>query len=62
MPDFLRCPYLSLQADLKTFTVHNCYGSSVVTALTAQNTTGVQAVHPCPPEFIEQQVRARPSF
>jgi hydroxymethylpyrimidine/phosphomethylpyrimidine kinase / thiaminase len=29
---------------------------SAVTALTAQNTTGVQAVHPCPPEFIEQQV------
>ncbi|KAJ3556463.1 hypothetical protein NM688_g2012 [Phlebia brevispora] len=47
-----------IQADLKTFTAHNCYGTSVVTALTAQNTTGVQAVHPSPPEFIEQQLRS----
>ena len=45
------------QADLKTFTAHRCYGTSVVTALVAQNTTGVQGVHPCPPEFIQQQVR-----
>ncbi|KAI0792631.1 Phosphomethylpyrimidine kinase-domain-containing protein [Abortiporus biennis] len=47
-----------IQADLKTFTAHKCYGTSVVTALTAQNTTGVQAVHPCPPEFVEQQIRS----
>ncbi len=46
----------SLQADLKTFTAHDCYGTSVVVAMTAQNTTGVQAVHSAPPEFIEQQV------
>ncbi|KAJ3487101.1 hypothetical protein NLI96_g3767 [Meripilus lineatus] len=45
-----------IQADLKTFTAHQCYGTSVVTALTAQNTRGVQGVHPCPPEFVEQQL------
>lgn len=45
-----------LQADVKTFTAHRCYGTSVVVAMTAQNTTGVQAVHSTPPEFIEQQV------
>ncbi|PFH53573.1 hypothetical protein AMATHDRAFT_137124 [Amanita thiersii Skay4041] len=45
-----------VQADLKTITSFGCYGASVITALTAQNTLGVQAVHPCPPDFIEQQV------
>lgn len=44
-----------IQADLKTFTVLGAYGASVVTALTAQNTKGVQAVHSVPPEFIAQQ-------
>ncbi|KAH9914528.1 Phosphomethylpyrimidine kinase-domain-containing protein [Epithele typhae] len=47
-----------IQADLKTFTVHGCYGMAVITALTAQNTQGVQAVHPSPPEFVAQQLRA----
>ncbi|KAF8872670.1 Phosphomethylpyrimidine kinase-domain-containing protein [Gymnopilus junonius] len=42
--------------DLKTFAAHRCYGASVITALTAQNTTGVQGVHPCPPEFVVQQL------
>ena len=45
------------QADLKTFTAYRCYGTSVITAMTAQNTTGIQAVHPAPPEFVKQQVR-----
>ncbi|KAG0692386.1 Ribokinase-like protein [Suillus ampliporus] len=45
-----------IQADLKTFTVHGCYGASVTTALTAQNTTGVQAVHGVPPDFVMQQM------
>ena len=45
------------QADLKAFTAFGCYGMSVITALTAQNTLGVQGVHPAPPEFVEQQVR-----
>jgi hydroxymethylpyrimidine/phosphomethylpyrimidine kinase len=44
-----------IQADLKTFTVLGAYGASVITALTAQNTQGVQAVHGVPPEFITQQ-------
>ncbi|TCD61246.1 hypothetical protein EIP91_008714 [Steccherinum ochraceum] len=47
-----------IQADLKTFTAHRCYGTSVITALVAQNTTGVQAVHPSPAEFIQQQIRS----
>ncbi|MDP6086539.1 MAG: bifunctional hydroxymethylpyrimidine kinase/phosphomethylpyrimidine kinase, partial [Nitrospinota bacterium] len=34
-----------IQADLKTFTVLGVYGASVLTALTAQNTVGVQGVH-----------------
>ncbi|KAI0695108.1 Phosphomethylpyrimidine kinase-domain-containing protein [Cerioporus squamosus] len=45
-----------IQADLKAFTAFGCYGTSVITALTAQNTKGVQGVHPTPPEFLEQQL------
>ncbi|KZT74039.1 hypothetical protein DAEQUDRAFT_660774 [Daedalea quercina L-15889] len=47
-----------IQADLKTFTALGCYGTSVITALTAQNTTGVQGIHPCPPEFVKQQLQS----
>ncbi|KAI0823863.1 Phosphomethylpyrimidine kinase-domain-containing protein [Trametes gibbosa] len=47
-----------IQADLKAFTAFGCYGMSVITALTAQNTTGVQGVHPSPPEFVEQQLHS----
>ncbi|KAF4614645.1 hypothetical protein D9613_003401 [Agrocybe pediades] len=45
-----------IQADLKTFAAHGCYGASVITALTAQNTLGVQGVHACPPDFVRQQL------
>jgi hydroxymethylpyrimidine/phosphomethylpyrimidine kinase len=45
-----------IQADLKTFSAFRAYGASVVTALTAQNTLGVQAVHVAPPDFIAQQI------
>ena len=45
-----------IQADLKTFLSLGTYGLSVLTALTAQNTTGVSAIHPCPPEFVLQQI------
>jgi hydroxymethylpyrimidine/phosphomethylpyrimidine kinase len=45
-----------IQADLKTITVLGGYGMSVITALTAQNTIGVQGVHPVPIPFIEQQL------
>lgn len=47
-----------IQADLKTFTVFGAYGMSVVTALTAQNTTGVSAIHAVPPRFVRQQIDA----
>ena len=47
-----------IQADLKTFTVLGVYGASVLTALTAQNTMGVSAVHPVPPAFISAQIAA----
>ncbi|GJJ11858.1 hypothetical protein Clacol_006096 [Clathrus columnatus] len=47
-----------IQADLKTFTSLQCYGASVVTALVAQNTLGVQDVHAPPPEFVEKQLRS----
>jgi hydroxymethylpyrimidine/phosphomethylpyrimidine kinase len=47
-----------IQADLKTFSALGVYGASVVTALTAQNTQGVTAIHDVPPEFIAQQIDA----
>ncbi|GEN35555.1 MULTISPECIES: bifunctional hydroxymethylpyrimidine kinase/phosphomethylpyrimidine kinase [Aneurinibacillus] len=47
-----------IQADLKTFQELGVYGMSVLTALTAQNTTGVYGVHPVPPEFVAQQMDA----
>lgn len=45
-----------IQADLKTLTALNVYGASVITALTAQNTKGVQDIHIAPISFIEQQM------
>jgi len=45
-----------IQADLKTFMALRVYGMSVITAVTAQNTLGVQAVHELPPEFVAQQL------
>lgn len=47
-----------IQADLKTFAALGCYGMSAITALTAQNTTGVRAIHAAPPEFLDQQIDA----
>jgi hydroxymethylpyrimidine/phosphomethylpyrimidine kinase len=47
-----------IQADLKTFAALGCYGASAVTALTAQNTLGVRAIHPVPPEFAAAQIAA----
>ena len=44
-----------IQADLKTITVLGGFGMSVITALTAQNTTGVQGVFDVPVDFIEKQ-------
>jgi hydroxymethylpyrimidine/phosphomethylpyrimidine kinase len=45
-----------IQADLKTFSALGVYGASVITALTAQNTVGVQAVKDIPPSFVEAQM------
>jgi hydroxymethylpyrimidine/phosphomethylpyrimidine kinase len=47
-----------LQGDLKTFSALGVYGASVVTALTAQNTRGVAAIHDVPPEFVAAQMDA----
>jgi hydroxymethylpyrimidine/phosphomethylpyrimidine kinase len=44
-----------IQADLKTFSALGAYGTSVITALTAQNTRGVSGVHIVPVEFVAQQ-------
>jgi len=46
-----------IQADLKTFMAHGCYGASVITALTAQNTLGVTGIHAPEPEFVALQLR-----
>jgi hydroxymethylpyrimidine/phosphomethylpyrimidine kinase len=45
-----------IQADLKAITLLGGYGMSVITALTAQNTVGVQAIHEIPARFVERQV------
>ena len=45
-----------IQADLKTFTVLGVYGASVITAITAQNTRGVQGVLTLPPDIIAAQM------
>lgn len=47
-----------IQADIKTITMHGVYGMSAVTALTAQNTTGVRAIQESTPEFLKQQIDA----
>ena len=47
-----------IQADLKTFAALGVYGTSVLTAVTAQNTVGVTAVHEIPTEVIAAQIEA----
>ncbi len=47
-----------IQADLKTFSALGVYGASVITALTAQNTRGVTAVHEVPPDVVVAQIDA----
>ncbi len=47
-----------IQADLKTFSALGTYGASVITALVAQNTRGVVAIHTPPTAFLEQQLEA----
>ena len=47
-----------IQADLKTFMMQGCYGLSVITALTAQNTRAVTAIEAPTPGFVAEQLRA----
>jgi hydroxymethylpyrimidine/phosphomethylpyrimidine kinase len=47
-----------IQADLKTFAALGVYGASVITALTAQNTSGVSGIHQVPADFITAQIDA----
>ena len=47
-----------IQADLKTFAALGVYGASVITALTAQNTTGVSGIHQVPARFVTEQIEA----
>lgn len=52
------CGGAGIQADLKTFTRFDVYGASVVTAVTAQNTSAVQAIHTLPADLVHQQLDA----
>ena len=47
-----------IQADIKAVTAMDGFAMTAITALTAQNTVGVQAVHPVPPDFVAAQMRA----
>lgn len=47
-----------IQADLKAFSACGCFGMSAITAITAQNTCGVTAIHPVPVEILIAQIRA----
>lgn len=47
-----------IEADLKTFTAHKVYGATCITALTAQNTTGVKSIHPIPKETVNEVLKA----
>ena len=47
-----------IQADIKTMTMNGVYAMSAITALTAQNTTGVRAIQEATPEFLKQQIDA----
>ena len=47
-----------IQADLKTMAALGCYGMTAITAITAQNTLGVRAIHALPPEILAAQIDA----
>ena len=47
-----------IQADIKTMTMNGVYAMSAITAMTAQNTTGVRAIQESTPEFLKQQLDA----
>ena len=47
-----------IQADLKTFSALGCFGMTAITAITAQNTCGVRAIHGVPPQMLGDQIDA----
>src|SRR4051812_25206092 len=47
-----------IQADLKTFAAHGIFGTSAITAITAQNTVGVTAIHVLPADLVTAQIEA----
>lgn len=51
-----------IQADLKTFQMRGVFGTSVLTAVTAQNTVGVHGVHLLPNDIIAAQIKAVPTI
>ncbi len=52
------CGGAGIQADLKTIAAHHLYGMSVITVLTAQNTTGVYGIEEVDPDFVTKQIDA----
>ena len=52
------CGGAGIQADIKTMTANGVYAMSAITALTAQNTTGVSDIYEVSPEFLEAQMKA----
>ncbi len=52
------CGGAGIQADIKTMTINGVYAMSAITALTAQNTTGVTGIQEVTPEFLQQQIDA----
>lgn len=52
------CGGAGIQADIKTMTMQGVYAMSAITAMTAQNTTGVRAIMESTPEFLKQQLDA----
>lgn len=52
------CGGAGIQADLKTMTMNGVYAMSAITALTAQNTTGVRAIQEATPDFLKAQLDA----
>ena len=52
------CGGAGIQADIKTMTMNGVYAMSAITALTAQNTTGVTAISEVSPDFLQKQLNA----
>ena len=52
------CGGAGIQADIKTMTMNGVYAMTAITALTAQNTTGVFGIQEVVPEFLEKQIEA----